>query len=287
MSEETEESFDQMWSTLKDGRQFECNKNVLNYFENRLLPTFKAHSSIWILKGAGIENPELGVTNNPSESMNAVLHALQNWKQVPLDIICLSLFYLSHFYHREIQRGIHQLGNWSLHEEFFFTQRDLSLMPFMPKVIDPKEIVHRIRSGCAFPVQQEHDNEVFTESNEEHPSNKYTSQVALARDAVEKRFVTLSDIGCWLVRGSDGTTPYAVRLHPKDSCSCHESRGCYHILACKLMSGKELKDILPVSTNPNNIMTNLQQQMRRKTKEKPAGRKAPRKRDFKDVEEGS
>ena len=54
LSEETEESFDQMWSTLKDGRQFECNKNVLNYFENRLLPTFKAHSSIWILKGAGI-----------------------------------------------------------------------------------------------------------------------------------------------------------------------------------------------------------------------------------------
>ena len=107
MSEETAESFDQVWSALKDKHHFECNKTVLNYFENKLLPTFKSHSSIWVLKGAGIEKSELGITNNPSESINAVLHALQNWKQVPLDVICLSLLYLSHFYHHKIQRGIH------------------------------------------------------------------------------------------------------------------------------------------------------------------------------------
>ena len=61
---------------------------------------------------------------------------------------------------------------------------------------------------------------------------------------------------------------HAVRLHPKETCSCPESKGCYHILACELMSGKELKELLPVSSNPDK--TNLQQQMRWKTKEKPA-----------------
>ena len=75
------QSFDQAWSALKDKHHFECNKTVLNYFENKLLPTFKSHSSIWVLKGAGIENPELGITNNPSESINANLHALQNWSR--------------------------------------------------------------------------------------------------------------------------------------------------------------------------------------------------------------
>ena len=77
MSEETAESFYQAWSALKDKHQFECNKTVLNYFENKLLPIFKSHSSIWVLKGVSIENPKLGITNNSSESINAVLHTLQ------------------------------------------------------------------------------------------------------------------------------------------------------------------------------------------------------------------
>ena len=59
-------------------------------------------------------------------------------------------------------------------------------MPFMPKVIDPKEIVHRIRSGWAFPVQLQHSKEDSTDSNREQSSSKYTSQVVLAHDAVEK-----------------------------------------------------------------------------------------------------
>ena len=95
---------------------------------------------------------------------------------MPLDVICLSLIYLSHFYHCEIQRGIHQLGNWSLRDKFFSMQRDPSLMPFMPKVIDPKDIVHRIRSRCTFPVQLQH-SEDSTDSNREQSSRKYTSQV--------------------------------------------------------------------------------------------------------------
>jgi len=50
----------------------------------------------------GISDPESGLTNNPSESMNAVRHRLQQWKQVPLDVIYVSLFHLSCYYQREI-----------------------------------------------------------------------------------------------------------------------------------------------------------------------------------------
>ena len=42
-----------------------------------------------ILKPAQNLNND-GITNNASESINAVLHSLQNWKQVPLDVFCVS-----------------------------------------------------------------------------------------------------------------------------------------------------------------------------------------------------
>lgn len=76
------------------------------YFESKLLPAFKVHSSIWVLKSAGILNAENGITNNAAESINAVLHRLNRWKQVPLDIICTSLYHLCSYYHHEIERGL-------------------------------------------------------------------------------------------------------------------------------------------------------------------------------------
>ena len=78
MQESTEIEFNRCWSSYKDKDAFICNKTVCNYFETKLLPAFKYNSSIWVLKSAGISQPENGITNNSSESMNAVLHRLQN-----------------------------------------------------------------------------------------------------------------------------------------------------------------------------------------------------------------
>ena len=121
MIEESEVEFDKSWMRFKESITSPC---VLRYFEQKLLPAFKNHSSIWTLKEMGISDPENGLTNNPSESMNAVLHNLQQWKQVPLDVICVSLFHLSSYYQREIIRGQHLYGSWILKEEFSHLQHD-------------------------------------------------------------------------------------------------------------------------------------------------------------------
>ena len=108
-----------------------------------MIPIFKAHSSIWVLERAGIANPNKGITNNPSESFNSVLHSLKQWKQVPLDVACVSLFHLTTYYQREVERGLHQCGSMRLKEEYIFYQREPSLMPHMAPVIEPKDIVSR------------------------------------------------------------------------------------------------------------------------------------------------
>ena len=77
MMEKIEKEFDDSWVEMRQKSFSQGNSVVLSYFENKLLPAFKCHASIWILKSAGVENPEAGITNNPSESINAVLHLLQ------------------------------------------------------------------------------------------------------------------------------------------------------------------------------------------------------------------
>lgn len=97
MIEESEEEFDKGWNEIKASF---TNQTVLKYFEQRLIPAFKEHSSVWKLREMEIPDPENGLTNNPSESINAI-RSLQQWKQVPLDVICVSLFHLSCYYKRK------------------------------------------------------------------------------------------------------------------------------------------------------------------------------------------
>ena len=283
MTEESEEEFDKAWSNCKVTFN---NERVLKYFEQRLLPAFKEHSSIWKLREMGVSDPENGLTNNPSESMNAVLHSLQQWREVPLDVICVSLFHLSCYYQREITRAYHLCGTWHLKEEFSYLQRDASLMPFLPKTIDPKEIVTKAREYTLDFFKENCTTNSDAVLTDDPPStrlvnnkqkSKGSSQLALAQEALSDNRVTLTDNGCWMVRATDNETPYAVRLFPKEFCSCPAVKMCYHIIACKLKIGQDVDE----TTKPN--MTILGQKIRRKNKEKPSGRKCPRKKDFNSV----
>ena len=103
---------------------------------------------------------------------------------------------------------------------------------------------------------------------------KGDSQLALAHEAIQDKHVTLTEKGCWVVRAADNETLYVVWLFPKEICSCPAVKMCYHLMACKMMIGQDLHD----DTKPN--MTLLQQKDRQKNKEKPSGKKAPRKKDF-------
>ena len=277
MIEESEEDFNTAWISVKNTF---TNSTVLQYFEQKLLPAFKEHSSIWKLRDMGVSNPENGLTNNPAESMNAVLHNLQGWKQVPLDVICVSLFHLSCYYQRETIRAYHLCGSWQFKDAFTYLQRDPSLIPFLPKGIDPKDIVNKAREGISFSCNADEpcsdtDEPSNAKSSKANSIIKGDSQLALAKEAIYDKRVMLTDKGCWMVRAADDETPYAVRLFPKESCSCPSVRMCYHIMACKLMIGQEIGEL----GKPN--MTHLNQKIRRKNKEKPSGRKPPQmKKDF-------
>jgi hypothetical protein len=66
----------------------------------------------WALKAAFSEL-ELATTN-ASESFNAMLKRLQDWKSRPVDVVALSLYQLDSFYLAEILRGRYQMGEFYL-----------------------------------------------------------------------------------------------------------------------------------------------------------------------------
>ena len=151
------------------------------------------------------------------------------------------------------------------------------------KFADPKEIVARAKGDIVSQLnEREHDGDGDSDSdngnsamNRTSGANTPTTQLRLAYEAIQSKRVSLVNSGCWMVVGTDGSTPYAVRLFPKETCTCPAAGLCYHLIACKLMIGQKVDDIV---SKPN--MTVLQQKSRRKDKERPSGRKPPRIKDF-------
>ena len=242
---------------------------VRQYFENNIIPSFKTHAAIWTLKLAGISNAENGLTNNASESMNAVICRLQQWKQVPVDVIVTSLHHLCIYYRREIERSVHQCGQWRIKDEFNYLKREPSLLPYMEVAPSPEDIVEAVCKGIAVGV----DIDGVESLPESVPAN---SDIMLARTALANQRVKLVDDGAWIVTNGDRVTSCAVRLFPKETCSCSCTRTCCHIIACRLMLG------LPLEVQGKGNMSEMRRKERQK-RERPAGRKKPRRADFADA----
>ena len=266
MLSETEEDLDNDWEEMKNSEVLRKHDKVCHYFQTNILPSFKSHAAIWTLKFAGVSDAEKGLTNNASESINAVLRRLQQWKQVPADVIVTSLYHLCVFYCREIERSVHQCCQWSVKDEYNYLKREPSLIPYMDVAPNPEDNVEVVRKGVAVTVQVD---DVRSLSG----SVPADSEVMLARAALANQRVKLVEDGSWVVTESDRLSACAVRLFPKETCSCASTRTCHHIMACRLMLG------LSVEVSGKANLSEMRRKDRQK-KERPDGKKRPRKCDF-------
>lgn len=150
---------------------------VLSYFESKVIPSFKQHATVWILRAASLRNPSKGITNNPSESFNAVLHRLQKWKHIPIDAITVSLYYLSSYFRREITKSLHQCGRW---DEFDFLKMQPAMMPHLAPTWDPNDIVDKVSTfNCVTQLSHTTSNS----SDTGQPPLKSTTHIGLTDDA--------------------------------------------------------------------------------------------------------
>ena len=121
----------------------EWSKAFLDHYMENIHPRVLTSIGRWILEKLGVYNPYSGVTSNQAESFNALLKRLQNWREVPVDAIILSLYYLHAYYFNEIQRGLCGLGNYQLLEQFSIARLDPDNIITM-SVYPPDQIVSKI-----------------------------------------------------------------------------------------------------------------------------------------------
>ena len=55
------------------------------------------------------------------------------------------------------------------------------------------------------------------------------SDIVMARSAIANNRVKLVDDGAWIVLESGRVSASAVKLFPKETCSCPTTRTCYHM----------------------------------------------------------
>lgn len=104
---ETEEKFLKIYEKLTAKWAEKAKK----YFDRHLKKDILSYSGRWVIEQIpSLFDPFSGITNNPSESINAVLKRMTGWQELPVDCMMLSLFHLQNFYHVEIQRGTPSCG---------------------------------------------------------------------------------------------------------------------------------------------------------------------------------
>ena len=72
----------------------------------------------WALEEVGLYNSYSGITNNQSEGLNHVIKTLNEWREMSIDYLMLSWYYLQGYYLSEISRGQNELGTYQVHSRF-------------------------------------------------------------------------------------------------------------------------------------------------------------------------
>lgn len=187
------------------------------YFDKNLLEDIMS-SAKWVLNDPSVDIYEerTGITNNPSESFNAVLKRIFQ-TEVQAQVCAASIYQLSLYYEREICRGMCKLGEYKLKGkyagEFFMKPEDM---------VYPETVIDLKRMPYCF---QNKDDNVKHEAKEE----KVCSTFSLAKMLVlEDKVKHIAQDGLFLV----GDEKHVVKLNP--SCSCKLKKKCHHIEAVKI-----------------------------------------------------
>jgi hypothetical protein len=149
----------------------------VSYFQ-KLEKDILKHCGKWVIdKYQHLYDPFSGVTNNPCESMNAVIKRLNKFKELPVDCFVLSMFYLQNYYITEFQRGLAGIGNFQLKTEFLHARIPKDEICIPKYVIKPEDIVKHVmaeidcvREDCVKEsMEQPSESVQFSEQQESVP----------------------------------------------------------------------------------------------------------------------
>ena len=120
-------------------------KTIRDYYSKNIHPEINKSIGRWVLEEQGVYSPFSGVSNKQSECFNVVLKQLEAWKEVPVDSLVLSFYYLQCYFMNEISRGTCNQGNYHLHPAFLRLLEQPEDVEFIDGYVLPLDIVKHIK----------------------------------------------------------------------------------------------------------------------------------------------
>ncbi|XP_061655333.1 uncharacterized protein LOC133489966 [Phyllopteryx taeniolatus] len=168
-----------------------------------------------------------GPTNNISESMHKMLKSQDEWKELPVDAMVLSFYYMQSFFLSEFQRARYGLGSYNLKRGVPVPLTDIDIPSFVPL----EDIVGKVK------------DHLRDEQSREHKNTKLSMfQTSLANTVVKMGLVSLtSSAGVFVVKSPWNETVHVVQNNPDGAeCCCPSTGKCCHILAVEMATGMSL-----------------------------------------------
>jgi hypothetical protein len=110
----------------------------------------------------------LGITNNLSESYNAVLKQENEWKELPVDMLVLGFHFLQTFKHFEIMRGMAGIGDYHLKAEISRASIPPEELSYLKKTSPPSDIISYLKTHAQ--DTQENKSSVLDQSSDKDDS---------------------------------------------------------------------------------------------------------------------
>lgn len=114
LSTADEESFDNLQEKLSKRWSAEFQR----YFSSNIVRPMRERAATFALNRMGFPSANNGITINASESLNNILKAAQERKEVEVDVLILVLYHFQTFYSEEYKRAIGGEGEWVILKEF-------------------------------------------------------------------------------------------------------------------------------------------------------------------------
>ena len=287
-------------------RKSPWSKPFLEYFEGNLHQEIMENAGRWLLEKFNVYNPYSGITNNASESINAKLKRLLDWKEKDIDTIVLYLYYLQNNDLNDLMSGFCDIGDLCLRNKFKDLKKDPKEIEIVSKNCHPDDVislvkssvenlisihppsVHKVEPQNKIERNDSHNESIVVKKTEdiqsEHKINTELSNETTAANLepehikiVQGRSIALvPEMETFLVKGLSGTK-YAVTLFPKESCQCPSTRRCCHIQAARVSIGLDAEENKKKVVNLTQLLKNA-----RPRKLKKSGRKRPRDEDLAD-----
>lgn len=193
------------------------------HYDEKLKDAIETRLGRWILQRYSLFSKDLGVTDIVCDGLQILMRDLQELKDPSLDAIAIALYHVSVYLANEITKGYCMFGAYKLRQELLYLQRPSDEMFILETTFAPAKIVPALKAN-RLPFQPSGLGEKIDES------------MRAERIYNAGHVVHVSHLQSFLVKGVCDDV-HAVKLYPREYCTCQAKEQCCHILAVKLSLG--------------------------------------------------